>query len=193
MDIARDSNNPDTRISRLDFAEEKLRELFDLSIQHPRINAHHVSGVRAEIARLRLRFTTTVSFSSEELLSSQGVLAEVDGRPTHQLAEHKDDLSIMQACVRAETENYWMQSEGHRIMAAPFFFERAAILQRKAKNYEAEVAVCEAWAKIVEDYKEQDSVKNGIGAKVWLGPTSRKIMERLPRARELFEGRRERG
>ena len=89
--------------------------------------------------------------------------------------------------MQAEIENYWRQPAGNRVTAAPFYFERVAILQRKAKNYEAEIAACEAWIRIIDDYKDQDSVKNGVGAKVWLGPGSRKIMDRLPRARELLE------
>lgn len=186
LDIVQNSSDPETRISRVDFAEQKLQELLELSAQHPRIKTQHVAGVRGEIERLRSIFTATVSFSSDDLLRSQGALAEVDGKPTHQLAERKHDLDVMQACMRAEIENYWRQLEGHRLTAVPYFFERVAILQRKVKSYKDEVAACEAWSQIVEDYKSQSFVKNGSGAKVWLRPRSIKIGERLPKARELL-------
>lgn len=187
LDIAQNSTNPETRTNRLDFAEEKLTEIEILLAAHPQIRLQHVSGVRAEIDRLRLSFTAAVSFSSEELLRSQGALAEVDGKPTYALSHMKDDLDVMAACVRAETNNYWGQPAGHRITAAPFFFLRVAILQRKAKNYDEEIGVCESWMAIVEDYKNQDFVRKGTGAKVWLGSTSRKIEERMPKAKEMLK------
>ncbi|NYT79476.1 hypothetical protein H0A71_21110 [Alcaligenaceae bacterium] len=116
-----------------------------------------------------------------------------DGQPTYALAHMKGDLDVMQACMRAEIENYWRQPDGDRLTAAPYFFERTAILQRKAKNYGAEVAACEAWVEIVEDYKNQDSVKNGSGTKVWLGSRSRKIEDRPPKARDLLKRQHESG
>lgn len=190
LDIATNSSDPGTRISRLDFSEEKLRELLELSVLHPRIKTQHVDGVRAEIERLRKSYAPTVSFSAEDLLRSKGALAEVDGQPTYMLMHMKGDLTVMQACMRAEIENYWRQPEGRRLSAAPSFFERVAILQRKARNYEAEIAACEEWLKIVDDYKNQDAVKNGTGAKVWMGARSRKIVDRLPKARELLQRQR---
>ena len=136
---------------------------------------------------------TSELFVSEGALRSQGALAEVDGQPTYALVHMKDDLAVMHACVDAETENYWRQQDGHRIAPAPFFFERVAILHRKSKNYEAEIAVCELWVALLEDYRSQGFVKRGSGAKVWLGPKSRKIIARLPKARELLKRQSERG
>ncbi|KVX03973.1 hypothetical protein [Alcaligenes phenolicus] len=130
---------------------------------------------------------SAVVFSSEEMLRRQGALAEVDGKPTYALSHMKDDLDVMVACVKAESENYWSQPAGHRMSVAPFFFLRAAILHRKAKNYEAEVHVCESLNEIMNDYKKQDFVKNGFAAKAWLGPTPRKIRERLPKAKEILK------
>lgn len=186
LDIAKNSADAGTRISRLKFAEEKLLEVQALAAVNPRIKIQHLAGVKAEIERLKPNFTAAVSFTAEELMRSQGALAEVNGKPTYALANMKDDLQVMAACVKAEAENYWRQPEGHRLIAAPSFFLRAAILSRKAKDYAAEVAFCQEWLKIVKDYKSQDSVTNGISAKVWLGPTSRKIEERLPKAKEML-------
>jgi len=63
LDIAQNSSDPETRISRLGFAEQKIQELTELFVLHPRIKMQHVDGVRAEIGRLRSVVTATVSFS----------------------------------------------------------------------------------------------------------------------------------
>lgn len=188
--IAAESSDPETRLGRLDFAEGKLEELLDLTDRNPKISLQCLDQVRADMARLREAYMPTVVFTAEELLRSEGALAEVDGKPIYTLAHMKDDMVVMQACMRAEVENYWRQPQGNRLCAAPFFFERVAVLQRKAKNYEAEIAACEEWLKIVDDYKNQDAVKNGTGAKVWMGARSRKIVDRLPKARELLQRQR---
>lgn len=187
LEIAHNSSNVETRVSRVNFAEEKLHELQLLSIINPEITINNIDSLKDTIKRLKPNFTASVSFSSEDLLKNQGYLAEVNGEPTYKLSHMKQDLTVMQACADAESRNYWAQPEGMRLIAAPFFFERTAILQRRNKNYEAEIKVCEEWNKIVDDYKNQDYVKNGNAAKVWLGSTSIKINERLPRAYELLE------
>lgn len=187
--LAADSIDPETRLSRLDFAEGRLNEVVELAERHPQIKIEREDEVRADIERLREVYSARALFTTDELLRGEGALAEVNGQPTHTLARKKDDLEVMKACMRAEVENYWRQPQGNRLCAAPFFFERVAVLQRKAKNYEAEIAACEEWLKIVGDYEKQVSA-TGVGAKVWAGARSNKIIERLPRARHLLEGQR---
>lgn len=186
--IATQTSDLGVRHGRLQLVRKKLPELVSYSGKHPEITTAWLNDVLAQARELEGASQAVVFFTAEDLLKRKEALAELDGTPTHKLAGHKHDLEIMEACMRAEIENYWRQPEGHRLAAAPFFFERTAILQRKAKNYSAEVAACESWIEIVDNYKNQGFVKNGVGAKVWLGATSRRIMGRLPRARELHEG-----
>lgn len=124
--------------------------------------------------------------TSENMLREQGRLAEVDGQPTYSFAESaKNDLAVMLRCCEAETANYWRQPKGHRLSAAPFYFERAAILLRKQRRYAEELAVCEAWRSIIEDYQSQPSVQAGRMALAHKGPRSIKILERMDKAKAL--------
>jgi hypothetical protein len=126
--------------------------------------------------------------TSEDWLRQEGRLAEVDGQPTYVFATlAKNDLSVMLRCCEAEAEVYWRQAPGDRISAAPFFFERAAILLRKQRRYADEVAVCEQWQSIAKDYQTQPAVHAGRMALVHLGPRSVKILERLEKARALLQ------
>lgn len=125
-----------------------------------------------------------VSISVSQLL---GVDARVDGVPTHALAQSgKDDIVTMQLCCESEAATYWKQPEGHRLCAAPFYFERLAILHRKSGNYADEVAICEQWKVIIGDYKSQPMVKAKRAALVHKGPRSIAILARLPKAKELL-------
>ena len=113
--------------------------------------------------------------------------AELDGTPTYELADQgKNDLQTMLDCCSAEVTSYWRQPEGERLCAAPYFFERAAILSRKAKDYAGEVQACESWKAIITDYKRQPMVKSRQAALVHKGPRSEAILARLPKAKELL-------
>ncbi|MEW7374627.1 hypothetical protein [Pseudomonas putida] len=122
------------------------------------------------------------SISSGELMSKAGTQPSVDGRPTHELASRKDDLSVMLKCCDAEEANYWSQQSGSRICAAPFFFERAAILLAKQKRFTDEVSICDRWASIAEDYSAQKAVMSGLMAKIHLGPRPAAIAARRQKA-----------
>lgn len=114
--------------------------------------------------------------------------AKVGETPTHDLAEsEKNDPAIMKACCQAESANYWKQPEGARACAAPYYFERLAILHRKAKDYSAEIEICEQWKVIIYDYKSQLMVISGRAALVHEGPRSVAILDRLNKARGLLE------
>ncbi|WP_212809015.1 hypothetical protein [Pseudomonas sp. Seg1] len=117
-----------------------------------------------------------------------GLQAKVAGVATYDLAQSgKDDPEIMQACCDAEANNYWSQAEGNRVCAAPFYFERLAILHRKSRNYVGEIAICEQWQTITDDYKSQPIVKRRSAALVHKGPRSVAILARLKKARELLK------
>lgn len=109
-----------------------------------------------------------------------------EGVPTYEIADTScNDLEAMMACCNAEEESYWSQRQGERLCAAPFYFERAAILSRKAQAYEAEIEICRRWKEIARDYASQPMVKAGHAAKVHLGPRSKAIKARYVKAKEL--------
>ncbi|WP_025126482.1 hypothetical protein [Pseudomonas sp. PH1b] len=125
---------------------------------------------------------------SDFSIDALNLQTKVGETPTHDLAESgKHDPEIMKACCEAEAAGYWRQPEGTRICAAPYYFERLAILHRKAKDYASEIAICEQWKVIINDYKSQPMVKNGRAALVHKGPRSEAILARLKKARELLK------
>lgn len=116
-----------------------------------------------------------------------GVSATVGGVPTYELADTgKHDLATMLACCDAEESNYWKQPAGERMCAAPYCFERVAMLCRKAKDYQGEIAICKRWKAIAKDYGAQPSVRNGWGAQVHKGAREIALVNRAKKARELM-------
>lgn len=115
-----------------------------------------------------------------------GIQAKVGSTPTYDLAHsERHDIAVMLECCDAEEANYWRQPAGDRLCAAPHYFERVAILCRKAKDYPAEIAICERWKAIAKDYGAQPMVKAGRAAKVHRGPRSVAILDRVKKARAL--------
>ena len=121
--------------------------------------------------------------TSEEIMRDMGALANIGGVPTTEFAGDKDNLDAMTQCVDAEERNYWGQPSGGRLCAAPFYFERVAILLKKQKDFAGEIRACERWVAIIEDYKSQAHVIAGMAALVHKGPRSIAICERLKKAK----------
>lgn len=106
----------------------------------------------------------------------------VEGKPTWELAEDKKhDINYMKKCCDAELNT--MNKAG--MVPAPYYFERVAILSRKEKNYEQEVAYCEKYIEAVEGFYKANRTE-GI-AEVRKGPRYKAILKRLPKAKELIE------
>jgi hypothetical protein len=101
---------------------------------------------------------------------------------------HKDDLETMIDCCIEEELEFWNTPTGQRRIPRPIFFQRVAILQRKAQNYLAEVEVCERWLNIATLYLDQDFVKNGDGYQFEDTKPHQDITKRIDKARELLAG-----
>lgn len=105
----------------------------------------------------------------------------VDGKQTWELAEeNKHELSTMIKCCDAELATY--QKTG--MVPAPFYFERVAILYRKQRNYSQEVAYCDKYIKVVDEYYKKNNIKQNDGVK--MGPRYKAIVKRLSKAKELL-------
>ncbi len=118
--------------------------------------------------------------SGEYITQITGGANLVDGVPTWQLAEtKKHDLATMQRCCIAELAS---MARGGGV-AAPFYFERVAILLRKAKDYEGEIAICERYIDAVDAfYATQDLSRV---SDVRRGPQFPALKHRLAKARKL--------
>ena len=117
----------------------------------------------------------------EAIAESTGGANLVDGKQTWELAESKrDDFEAMKKCCAAELVTY----EKLRLVPAPYYFERVAILARKVKNFREEVAWCEKYIAVVADYYRKNNIPENQGVK--MGPSYQAIVRRLPKARLLL-------
>jgi hypothetical protein len=98
----------------------------------------------------------------------------VHGKPVYELAlEYKNDIEIMLLCCESELEK--MNEIGQ--VAAPFYFERVAILARKNKNYKLEVDIIERYITELEGFYRLNNLPVGSG--VMAGPRFSSIVSRL--------------
>lgn len=105
----------------------------------------------------------------------------VDGKPTWDYAEEKkNDLSFMLRCCEAEMNTMRKVD----LVAAPYYFERAAILLRKAKDYHREIEICESYITTVERFYENKEPSKY--ADVRKGPRFQGIAQRIQKARQLL-------
>ena len=73
----------------------------------------------------------------------------VEGKQTWEYAEEKKlNIEYMKKCCEAELKT----REKAGLVPAPYYFERVAILSRKEKDYQQEVAYCEKYIALVEDF-----------------------------------------
>ncbi|MDS6675157.1 hypothetical protein [Enterobacter hormaechei] len=120
--------------------------------------------------------------SSGQLLteSTNGELL-VDGTETYNLAQtHKNDLHTMMRCCDSELKK--MDLVG--LVAAPFYFERVAILARKDKNYSLEIEIIERYISSIGKFYNENGLQLGEG--VMAGPRYKAIEGRLSKAHELL-------
>lgn len=118
----------------------------------------------------------------EEIRRAQGLNPEVDGVSNYHLAEiHKHDLDMMLKCCQSEENVYWAQ-QGRKIAPAPFYFERVAILCKKAKDYSGEVAICERWIAMEEDFMACSSATGLPSINLSASPRAHRIRSRLNKA-----------
>ena len=117
----------------------------------------------------------------EAIAESTNGVNLVDGKQTWELAEEKKhELSTMVKCCDAELATY--RKTG--MVPAPFYFERVTILYRKQKNYSREVAYCEKYIKVIDEYYNKNKLKQNEGVK--MGPRYKAIVKRLSKAKELL-------
>ena len=105
----------------------------------------------------------------------------VDGKQAWELAdEKKHDIEYIKKCC--DTELKTMEAAG--LVAAPYYFERVAILSRKAKNYRQEIGYCETYIRLAENYYAKHGTEGIVD--VQKGPRFQAIVARLPKARALL-------
>jgi hypothetical protein len=116
----------------------------------------------------------------EAIAESTGGVNLVDGKQTWELADgKKDDLEAMKKCCAAELATY----EKIGLVPAPYYFERVAILARKLSDFQQEIAYCEKYIAVVENYYRKNNIPENHGVK--MGPRYKAIVKRLAKSRLL--------
>jgi hypothetical protein len=194
FEIAEKTKDEITRASRLEVAKKSLERLEKLSLMDECplsltnsrdlwVDYHRLSSAVAPVAPKE----ADVDVSHFIGRSWGDVLAEltgganlVDGRQTWELAdEYKHDLAKMLECCRAEL----LTLERAGQLPAPFYFERAAILLRKAKQYQKEVQLVELYLAAADAWKRADP----SGRRTVLSARHLKLEQRLDKARQLAQ------
>ena len=174
LKISKESNNIDTKTSRLDVAKQKLQEAKDISEKYPFIKLEKLDEVEKEIVSIENELE---SFKSSVIIPEDfSKHGEVDGKHYTGYVEcvkqlkkekrHSEAITLLQTLVKA-TEK---ESKESGFGVAPWYYEQLAIIYRKEKMYKEEV-------KILEQYQSQ---RKAPGAK------PEKLKERLTKARELL-------
>ena len=73
---------------------------------------------------------------------------------THKTLDDKTDIKAVVDCCREEIQ----KSIDTGIMPAPKYFEQAAVLSRKEKNYQNEIAICDMYIKLVKKYASENKI-----------------------------------
>ena len=70
---------------------------------------------------------------------------------TQSLLDDTADINTVVNCCRDEIQ----KSVDTGIMPAPKYFEQVAVLSRKEKNYQNEIAICDMYIKLVKKYASE--------------------------------------
>ena len=80
------------------------------------------------------------------------------GKKTPPNAEYpilsETDIRSVMECCRDEIRS----SEDSGIMPSPKFFEQAAVISRKEKNYANEIAICDMYVKLAKKYASKNKL-----------------------------------
>jgi len=68
-------------------------------------------------------------------------------------ANHHDIYEIVKCC-REKIQSF----EDTRIVPSPRYFEQVAVLSRKEKNYDKEIAICEIYIELINQYAARNNI-----------------------------------
>ena len=120
--IANDSTNPETKISRLNVAKDRLFEFKELSEEYPFITITSLNEVESCIAELENEFLIA-GYQDIANGNTSGDLLEKEGKVKEAIIEYEKLVN--------------------RKVDTPFTYRRLAILYRKLKNESDEIRILE--------------------------------------------------
>ena len=132
------------------------------------------------------QITTTKIGDSVVGIQAEYIPQKINGVPTYELAEtHKHDIDMMLSCCKSEMNNFHKTGEA----PAPFYFNRVAILAKKAKNFALEVEICESYLKAVEEFRNGPNFDARFPS-ITKSPKTADMRKRLPKAKANLEKQR---
>lgn len=134
MQIAGDSSNLETKISRLQVAKDKLKDLEQLMDEFPFIKAGNLKEVRRDLAKLE----STI----EPIASTYPIGAVEEVKHLKKEGRNREAIELLLQCVKSMEEN--SKNLGG---VAPWYYEQLAILYRKERKYEEEVEILERYSR----------------------------------------------
>lgn len=123
MKLAKESHEPVTKLSRLDFAKQKLEEIKALVNEYPFLELPNLANIEISIARMEMEFEQA---GIREVADGnlRGDSLEKQGKPDQAIAEYERLLT--------------------KGVDTPFTYRRLAILYRRMKQPESELRVVRA-------------------------------------------------
>lgn len=85
----------------------------------------------------------------------------VEGKATYEIShEKRHALETMLKCCESELNKFKLTNQA----PVPYYFERVAILARKAKNYSLEVSICERYIAVIDEIygNQRIGIKAGL-------------------------------
>jgi hypothetical protein len=85
---------------------------------------------------------------------SQALFGKKNSSDTEYPILSDTDIRSVMECCRDEIRN----SEDSGIMPSPKFFEQAAVLSRKERNYANEIAICDMYVNLAKQYASKNKL-----------------------------------
>lgn len=154
LKICKESRDIDTKLSRLYVAKEKLEQVKSISKNYPFIKLEYLEQVEDEIIGLENDIANfNLSALNDNVKSNHG---EYEGNHYTSYVEkvkdlkrnrkHAEAIELLSNLVKA-TEN---ESVKTGFGVAPWYYEQLAIIYRKEKEIEKEIAILERYQKQIK-------------------------------------------
>ena len=102
------------------------------------------------------KIINTSNMSISQIIEKAASHAHHDNHNLTAELDVNDDYDIHEMVERCRDEIQAFEDEG--VMPSPKFFEQVAILSRKEKNYENEVAICELYIELINQYAAKNQI-----------------------------------
>ena len=133
LKMAVDSGNPETIISRLGVAKDRLAELESIAERYPFIDLENLSEFKRDIANFEVKI--------RPLVSSYPVDAVSQVKSLKKQGKNCEAIELLSKCIDSMEANV-TELGG----VAPWYYEQLAIIYRKEKRHNDELEILERYS-----------------------------------------------